>query len=238
MTRPYGVKFLEFLFPLVACCQEKSNQEIENLTDFEAKIVCQAIREQNEELKLLRQKTRSTIKESEAEIVRLKAKKVESGVENLVELRSSLNEVNSSIDGSLQALECDDNGNLPDNLQPKIINESDAEKLKTTLKEAMAKSTAILTEMKSQPPETVEALLLKETQKFQQLVAQKETNSKRLEEITAKNQAILEKSVSEARLVKNLIRDISIDENSDEKENQKPGKRVKKERRRDTGKLC
>ena len=181
MTRPYGPKFLEFIFSLALCCQGETNEEIENLSDSTLNIVCEAIQEQNEELKVLRQKTRGAIKESEADIARLKAKKVESGVKNLAELRSNLELVNDSIGDSLQALESDDNGNLPGDLQAKIINEGDAEELKMNLHQVMQKSTAILHQMQSQPPETVQTLLLKETQKFQALVDQKESNSKKIQ---------------------------------------------------------
>ena len=156
MTRPYGRKFLEFIFSLALCCQGETNEEIENLSDSTLNIVCEAIQEQNEELKVLRQKTRGAIKESEAEIARLKAQKVESGVD-LAELRSDLQLVNDSIGASLQALES--------------IN----------LHQVMQRSTAILHQMQSQPPETVQTLLLKETQKFLELVDKKESNSKKIQ---------------------------------------------------------
>ena len=65
--------------------------------------------------------------------------------------------VNDSIGASLQALES--------------IN----------LHQVMQRSTAILHQMQSQPPETVQTLLLKETQKFQELVDKKESNSKKIQ---------------------------------------------------------
>ena len=54
------------------------------------------------------------------------------------------------------------------------------------------------------------------------------------QEITAKNQNILEKSVSPSTLVDHLIRDISIKETNG-KDNEMPKKRATKKPRRDTG---
>ena len=205
MTKPYGMKCLEFLIQLTACTQPDM-PEIDNMNDDELDIATQLMIEEKQTVLKRIEATKAEIAKDKADIREIDAQVVKYGHVDVDKSKVEFENEERKLTESLQTANIDHS--LPI-AQLKIVNPEAINKAEYQMRQVADQVDELTQSMLDMPPAVVKQRLNDELEIQEQLITKNESIAQSTEKLNQEIAKYLESAPSKSTLLRQLNNDLN-----------------------------